>query len=81
MPEPMTAPDETPRPKAGFWRRFFIFLAVGAVGTAGSLFAKSNQLPMGGRIIVVVIGSVSIALVLTFLVPLLDRRGRDTAKK
>lgn len=74
----MTSPDEIPRPQAGFWRRFFIFLAVGA---AGSLFAKSNPLPMGGRIIVVVIGSVSIALVLTFLVPLLDRRGREAAKK
>jgi hypothetical protein len=77
----MTAPNETPRLKLGFWTRFAIFLVVGAVGTAGSLFSKASQLPMGGRIIVVVIGSVSIALVLTFLMPLLDRRGRERPKK
>jgi hypothetical protein len=59
------------------WRRFVIFLLVGAVGTAGSLFAKDSQLPMSGRIIVVMIGSISIALVLTFLMPLLERRGGE----
>lgn len=75
----MTAPREKSKWMSG-WRRFAIFLLVGAVGTAGSLFAKDNQLPMSGRIIVVVIGSVSIALVLTFLMPLLERRGRDAGK-
>jgi len=76
----MTAPIEKNRWMSG-WRRFAIFLLVGAVGTAGSLFAKDNQLPMSGRIIVVVFGAVSIALVLTFLMPLLERRGRDASKK
>lgn len=75
----MTAPREKSKWLSG-WRRFVIFLLVGAVGTAGSLVSKDNPLPMGGRIFVVVVGSVAIALVLTFLVPLLERRGRDAKK-
>lgn len=75
----MTAPVEKNKWLSG-WRRFVVFLLVGAVGTAGSLFAKDNQLPMGGRIFVVVVGAVAIALVLTVLVPLLERRGRDAGK-
>lgn len=72
----MSSPDDKNRWKAGFWRRFAIFFAITLLGAAGSVFGRETRVPMETKAFVAVVGAFSIALLLAFLVPLLDRRGK-----